>query len=326
MVEQPQPQPQPTVRHGLVAVGGYGLCFAAGLAATLGWLALVIERTQEFPPFAPFGGWQLYAVETALGLLAASLAAIALWRLVRSYRRLRDRTPHRRAVVLAVLLPGLMAGSLAASPMRSAFSVASAHTAAAAAARHRYEAWLKAYRKAPAAAPTSRPAAPPWLSAPLLQRADLGANWFDMMAPNPAQLPIHADVIGEVAAANSMLTEQRWDGQSWRGDVFFTEFERVFGSGAQARAYLPHWIHPAMPATCNGCTFTDTVSHRRIGGVVVTELSGAGSTGITNSAFIVGRTFFTVRANGSRVRPDVTERILKAAIAKAEAHRPTVSG
>lgn len=314
---------QPGSRRELCWLALTAAVLFADLAATVGYVGLLLERRDEFSLFAQFSGWQLYSVEVALAVLIVTIGGVAGRTLFRRYRELRGRTPHRRAVVLAALLPGLLAGVLAAAPMRAALSWASDHTAAAASARHKLEAWLADYRKAPPMPPSFFAAAPAALAARVLRPGDLGAGWYDGTKPNPTLAPVRSDFSanGELAAARAVVTQQHWTGQSWSLDHFVLESEVKFVSTAAATAYLKAWWHStASDSACCSVSYAAKTS-RHVEHALVWQRDVTSTTGTRReAAFTVGSTFFMLSFD---LKPDAKagsnayEPVLRAAVARA---------
>lgn len=311
------------VRRELPRLGLLAAAMFAAVAAAVGYVGLILERRNGFSSFAQFSGWQLHVVEAVLALVVLGVGVSAAWMSVPRYRRLRDRTPHRRAVVLAALLPGLLAGGLAVAPMRAAFSWASDHTAAAASARHKVEAWLRNYHKAPPVLPSFSASAPTALAARVLRPSDLGAGWYDGTKPNPtvARVRNDASATGEVAAARAIVTQQHWTGQVWSLDHLILESEMQFVSTSAATDYLRTWWHPAASTSACCSVSYDAKTSRHLQHELVWQRDVTSTRGTRReAAFVVRTTFFMISFD---LNPDLKtggkafEPVLRAAVNRA---------
>jgi hypothetical protein len=227
-------------RRELVRLAAAAIAFAVTLGVAFGYTGLLFQAREEFSDLAPFHGWQLWTTEAALGAVvaAASIVAGCWWR--RAYRSLRDRSPHRRAVVMAVVLPGLAVGAVVGQAARPALTWASDHTAAAGEERERFDSFQREVQRAPLAVPLSMPSAPAELAVRLLSPGDLGAGWYDSTRPNPASRQVPADAArdGATAHAASWLVQAHRAGGEWAFGLSLLEHETRFRTSKQAETYL----------------------------------------------------------------------------------------
>jgi hypothetical protein len=291
-------------RRDLVSVAVASLALLAAVAAAARFVGLLIERSDELSAFAYFNGWQLRAVEAALGVVVLGVGSGAATVLARRCRGLRGRTQHGRAVVAAALLPGLFLGSAAMKPMRAALSWASDHTAPAAAARAQFAQWRASYWKAPPVARSPFPAATGPSARALLRVTDLGEGWYAVMRPDPTGGVVSAQLTraGATGVAHAILSQQHWSGHGWSLDHFLSETAYAFRSAAAARRYVA--TEPGRrPA-------------RRVAGAPVWERLATSNVGTQRTAaFVVGRTAFRLLIDVRNGAP--TDAEFDALVAKA---------
>jgi hypothetical protein len=306
--------------RGLAGLGAAVSGLAASLGAGLALASVFLDRSDTYSDFAPFGGWQVYVIEGVfvLVLLTVGLASGAIT--VRLSRRLRGRSPHTRAVVLAALLPGLFVGSLVGMPMRGTVSWASDHTAAADAARVELSRLQHDYRLAPPLIVSMRPAAAPDLVSRMLAPADLGKGWYAVSRPNATVSPIspEASTRGATTAVHTSLTQEHWTGTSWALDRFLVQAQLVFPGRDAAVGYVRSvWAEPDVTSTLGAAV------ERRVGGVIVWERmpTGRATPAHAAAAFVVGGTLFTVILDVSRLGKGATSaeftRVVAAAVERA---------
>ena len=261
--------------------------FFAALGAGLALAGILVERTLPSSSFARFGGWQLNALATGFAIMLSTVLLVAAAALRRGYRRLRGQSPHRRAVVLAAFLPGAFLGSLVGNPLSAAIGWTSNHTADATHARVEARQLLAEDGTSPPVHATGSAAAPAALSARMVQRSDLGTNWYSQMRPNPAETTISplAAMLGATEAVRTTLNQAHWTGAAWLPQHVVIEGLLRFTSAPGAGSYLVTFLtkQAAAPVT--------------IGNVTVYE-SGLGSTSSWRWAnFVVGTDFFTLSMN-----------------------------
>jgi hypothetical protein len=175
------------------------------------------ERTLPDSSFAPFGGWQIYAMAAGFGFVLVTLLVGSAGAVRRRYRALGVRTPHRRTVLIAAFLPGAFLGALLGDPMASAVSWASNHTAAAHHARSERSRLLAEGRKGPPAPATGGAAAAQAIAALLLQPSDLGDGWYEGQQPMASEAPVRATegMYGATLAIQTRLQQAQWTGAAW---------------------------------------------------------------------------------------------------------------
>jgi hypothetical protein len=280
--------PTPATPAGaLIRLASVSLGFFAALGAGLALAGILVERTLPSSTFAGFGGWQLNTLATGLAVILSAVLLLAATKMARSYRRLRGRTPHRRAVVLAAFLPGALLGSFVGNPMSAAVVWASNHTADATHARIEARQLLAEGGKAPPVRSTGQPAPPATVAALMVQRSDLGPSWYSQLRPNPTESTISAPAkrLGATRAVRTTLNQAHWTGAAWLPQHVFLEGLLRFTSAANARHYLRTYLVRAGAAPI------------RVGAVPVYE------TGVTNTAswrtadFVVGTDVFTLSIN-----------------------------
>lgn len=304
-----------------VAVGATALL--AATATAMGFVGLLVESANEFSSVARFGGWQLYAAEAAIGFVIIVLGSVSAVWLLRCYRALRGRTPHRRVMLLVAILPGLFLGGAAVTPMRAALHWSSYRTAAAAAARQQMSEWQANYRKAPPVARAySAPATGPSATA-LLTAADLGRSWYPAVTPTPGRRVVSAQMSrwGITEAARVTLTKQHWVGQMWHLDHMLNETSYVFSTPSAASRYVTGDRQRADAACqCNAVSGPDTV--QRVAGTTVWEHTTSGTLGTQRVAtFVVGSTAVTMLIDVHDADPSDAE--FEALVAKALARATT---
>lgn len=314
-------------RRELIGVGVAAVPLLAAVTVAFGFVAL-IDRSNEFSFFAPFGEWQLYAMEMAIGVVVLGVGGFALVRLVRQYRGLRDRTPHRRVMLLVALLPGLSLGSVAVTPMRVALSWASHQTAAWSGAQHKVLSWTVDTRSVPDAMPLKFPAAIGPTAAALLSAADFGTAWSPtlMHAPTGAFVSERMSQWGVTAAAWMVLSQRHRGGQTSVPDPTLYESAYAFtGQDAATRYLAREW--PRQEATC-GCSTSpkgkragrqDRPTARLVGGSTVWEYETSGVYGSRRAAaFAVGSVAVMLTIDARSGDPSVEA--FDAVVAKAVAH------
>jgi hypothetical protein len=230
----------PTPAGALIRLAAASLAFFAALGAGLALAGILVERTLPSSTFAPFGGWQLNTLATLFAVVLSAVLLVAAVALGRRYRRLRGRTPHRRAVVLAAFLPGAFLGSFVGNPMSAAVVWASNHTATATHARVEARHLLAEDGKAPPVRDTGRAAAPAALAARMVQRSDLGTGWYSQVRPDPAETTLSptAAGLGATQAVRTTLNQAHWTGAAWLPQHLVLEGLLRFTSPAGARYYL----------------------------------------------------------------------------------------
>jgi hypothetical protein len=247
----------------------------------------MVERTLPSSTYAIFGGWQLNAM--AIGFAAALLVPLVktVIALVRGYRNLRGRTPHRRAVVLAAFVPGLFLGGLAGNPMSAAISWASNQTADAGHARLTARQLLAEYGKTPPVHTTGKPAAPAALAALLLRTSDLGRGWYSQQQPNPAETPISrlARRSGATAAVRATLNQAHWTGNAWLPQHLVVEGLLRFPSPDAAGRYR------------NSVLAKHATTITTVGGLPVYETGLGEKSAWRSASFIAGADLFTLTVN-----------------------------
>lgn len=249
------------------------LAFLAAVGAATQYAGVLLEANSEFSFTAPFQGWQLWAVEGALGLVVAAAVFFAFRWLRRTYRALAERTPHRRAIVMAAVLPGLFVGGTVGLPFEPLLGWASNHTATATAWRTHSMAERQAWLQSPTTTVNAKLA--PWfLAEPLLRPADLGPGWYDTTRPNPVQNSLPATIArrGGVDQARVWLTQAQRSGGGWSIGLMLAENETRFDTREHAVQYL----HAAVNDARCGCgDELGPVTHSRIHGVRVWRVTGA---------------------------------------------------
>jgi hypothetical protein len=273
------------IRLALAAIGVFS---AVGGGYEL--VRLMTDRNSPSSLFAIFGGWQVDAMAAVLGLLLLALLVICAIVLLRRYRGLQGRTPHRRAVVLAALLPGLFIGTLFSSPMRSAVSWASDHTASAHQAMAEFRQFEPTNPKAPPTLGLAGAAAPAALADHLLHASDLGTGWYDGVHPNPSELS--GGLQGQTLSVRSNLSQWHWTGTMWAPGSLLLESLRRFATPAAADSYLSPYRE--QPKNIPGPSFGPT-TQLRVGNVLVYEHTTQTAVKQLRSAtFAVGTDVFTV--------------------------------
>jgi hypothetical protein len=270
------------IRLGLCATGAF-----AAVGAGYELVRLLIERTSESSIFAMFGGWQLDVMAAGLGALVLGFLVVSAIAIVRIYRALRGKTPHRRAVVMAALLPGLfIGGGLAGSPLRSAISWASDHTATAQKARAEFQAILPTNPEAPPILfPGVGTPASPAIAARLLHGVDLGAGWYDGQRTNPSERP--GSLQGETLSARSSLTQWHWTGTMWSPGDIVSESLMRFSTFKAAQQYF-------------AIATRDATTPSRIAGVPLFEhVVATGSVKSRAATFVVGTDVFSLISIGT---------------------------
>ena len=229
----------PATRREFMRLTVAALAFPAAVGLAVHYTGVIAEAHSDLSFTAPFPGWQVWATEAALGALVVAAVVCGFRWLRRRYRALRDRTPHRRAIVMAAVLPGLFIGGTVGLPFEPALSWASEHTASAHSARAHFLQMMRDMRRAPLATPMHNPPAPPAMANPLLRPADLGSDWYPSLRPDPVSDPVRidAEASGAVERARSWMTQAHRDGQGWALGLGLFETETRFGSPAQARHY-----------------------------------------------------------------------------------------
>ncbi len=154
---------------------------AVGCVLALG--GMFAERTLPDATFAPFGGWQLYAMGAGFALVLVTLLVVSVAALQRRIRAHEPRLTYQRTVVLGAFIPGLLVGGLLGDPMSSAISWASHQTASASNARAQANLLLAEDRDGPPAPATGKLPAASGISAHLLRPSDLGDGWYDGQQP-----------------------------------------------------------------------------------------------------------------------------------------------
>ena len=226
----------PATRRDLLRLSAAALAFSAVVGAAVQYGRHLVSPPDTFP-FIDFPGWQVTTMKAVLGVAVALLGLVAAAWLRRSYRALRGRTPHRRAIALAAVLPGLLVGAAVGLPADPLLSWASEYTASASAARAQWTQMQHDLRYAPAPAPMHYPAAPPEMAGALLRPADLGADWYPSTRPDPTEQRIPVGAAGAMQSARSWLTQAHRNGQGWVLGLGVFETETRFGSSAQASHY-----------------------------------------------------------------------------------------
>ncbi len=245
MLPRPVGAGKAVARLGAVAFG----CFAV-LGCALALAGMLTERTLPSSTFAPFGGWQLNALAISLAIVLFALLIASVVALRRRYRRLRGRTPHRRAVVVAAFLPGAFLGGLAGNPMASVVSWVSLHTADASHARIEERQLLTEYGTAPPVHATGNAAPSGAIADRILQTSDLGPGWYSQQRPNPAEATTStaAKRLGATEAVRMQLNQAHWTGAAWLPQHLLLENVLRFRSAQGARRYLADLVSEKITA------------------------------------------------------------------------------
>jgi len=232
----------------------------ASVVAMAAYVPFVLEQRSEWDTSVPYHGWQVTAVDVALAVILLALLVVSARTLVRSYRRLRGRTPHRRLMVLLAILPGLFGGAALMLPADPIASWASNHTAEAAHWRIVARQAAINYRKSPPSFATGHQPAPPAVASHLLSVALLGKGWYAAQTPSPALSPVTSfSPHGAILRARALLTQQHWTGAIWSDDALVSESLVELSTTSEAAADLASWMHPADPCGCTapcGCGTT----------------------------------------------------------------------
>ena len=221
------------------------LCTFASAGCVLALGGMFAERTLPDATFAPFGGWQLYAMGAGFGLILLALLVISVAGLQRRIRAHKPRLAHQRAVVLGAFLPGLLAGALLGNPMSSAIAWASNQTASAADAKAEAGRLQAESRAGPPAPATGKPAAPSSISAHLLRPMDLGSGWYEGQQPAASQTAVTATegMFGATLAVKATVQRAYWTGSAWLPRQLLVERMTRFRTAGGARRYLSSASH-----------------------------------------------------------------------------------
>ncbi len=304
--------PRPgNARKALIRLGAIAFGFFAVLGSGLALAGMFAERTLPDATFAPFSGWQLYALTSVFGITLLALLVISVVALARRYRGLRGQTPHRRAVVLAALVPGAFLGGLVGNPMASAVSWASNQTMAAHHARIAARQLLAEDGKAPPVLVTGA-AAPEALAARLVQRSDLGPHWYDRQRPNPSEAAVSPTAyrFGALQAIRAQFDQAHWTGIAWLPQHVIVENMLRFRSAAAARRYFANvFVKPATTLV-------------QVGSVTVYEGGLGSKSALRTAEFPVGTDLFAtsinVMSDGTPTTQDFAA-IVSAAVGRATA-------
>jgi len=286
------------VSTGLVRLGTWVLLGMAALAAGIALVGLITKQSDPFLADVPFTGWQTNAADGVLAALVLAGLILSARGERRWWRLLRDRTQHRRAVVLAAVLPGLFGGSLLAQPMHDAIDWSARHTAAAAKAQAHYRTLLVDYRKRPPKLPFSDAPATPALADRMLRAADLGVSWYLDAGNGPTRFRVLRPDLAARDGARTVLSQQHWQGGQWQLDALVLEAQFEFGSPAAATNYVTQRHANPREAAQYGPP-SSSVSRSSLDGVRVWIRQSVLNPGSRSAAFVFGDTSFTVVASGS---------------------------
>lgn len=298
----------------LLWLGVAATVFTGAVVAAGAVIVLSGELVFDSLNVTPFRGWQVYATMTGLAILVTLVGVVAIRLLVRTFRRLRDRTPHRRAVITAAVLPGIWIGGFVLSPMTSAVSWAADHTSDAAAAQRQLDGMFLDSPVRPPLFPSDHPAADGATAARLLHATDLGAGWWDADTPNPVALKPPTIATLATGAARTVLSEQHRVSGAWHVDRMIMESETGFRTTDDARRYVLDAQRLSPPSD------TSPVNriNRTLGGVQVWETSS--KSGLT-ARFVVGATAFSLTTDVHSTDQATYDRILTRAITRATTAR-----
>lgn len=240
----------PAHRGELLRLAAAALASVAAIAATVKYGDILAEANSGDSFDVPFQGWQLWLAESAFGLGGLAAIVVAGRWLRGTYRRLHQRSPYGRAIVLAALLPGWFLGGVLALPSLGVLTWASNHTARADAVLEHLMAERRAWLESPTVTLRTKPA-PVVLAGTLLRPADLGAGWYDSSRPNPSLTPVRRGPGDEpVDGARSMLTQAHRSGPGWDIGLMVAEQETHFDTGEHAAQYLHHLVMHSRECSC----------------------------------------------------------------------------
>lgn len=311
----------------LASLTGLTTAALVGGIAAIHLTGLMISRTQDFSPIAPFGGWQLYSVAGVIGAACIAVLLFAVRVARRQFRRVRGRSRFHRVAVMAAIVPGLVLGVAVASTVRPALHWASLQTAESDKARAEQAAFVREYRQGPPVVSyRDLDATDPRLQLLLDPRA-LGSDWharFLERSHSPTDEPA---VTGGV---DGVLTAQHWSGTTWQYDEDLIEHLTTLATPAKARAYVTRWTRqdgavcgctPVVPTTepadCS-CTMTKRVVDGHRVSVQMTSRPGYGVS--RRAVFAVGNNVFTLFSfppRNSQAQPVSFSAALRAAVNRA---------
>jgi len=301
----------------LLTVTAWSAAAVLAVVAVDRLIGLMLRRGDEFSSFAPYGGWQLYGVVAALGLVAIVTGSVGLLRARRLVRQLNGRTPYRRVAVMAAILPGLFLGIGTVTPMRGVMSWASNHTAAAASARAQDREWFREYKKGPPTVTYRGVTADDARLAFLLDPRALGTDWH---ATFRAPITPSTAAPNVLAVAQGVYGEAHWLGQSWQQDWGLIENLTIFQTANEARSYVAQ--ETRKDTEICACTTAGVMTTRNIAGVEVHVRTTyvVGYTPSRRATFAVGnhsiRLFAIPPLNGDNKAPSF-DALLRAAVKRA---------